>query len=521
MVTSRDVAREAGVSQATVSRVMSSPERVQATTRQHVIETMKKLGYVPNAAAQTMKTGLTNTIGVVVDDISNPFYPELLDALTEVFDSEGMRVIIWKSDGGKSQAALHAIRQGLIDGIVFTTILENSEPLHAALEIGHPIVLVNRVIEGINCDQVTSANTRGGQMVADYFLDASRSRIAYIGGPARVSTSREREAGFRSRLAERGSALDEAYVRAGSYSYASGFESMRNLLLMENPPDAVFCCNDLVAFGALDCARQNSESLAAIPWVVGYDDVQMAAWAAYGLTTVRQDTRQMAQTAAQLLIARIKDPARPIEFVEYPSTLVLRDSTPRRTKPSSIAAERPDIVETPVVLTPLSGGDAPIVLAALAVADAVYDLRRVRAEDLAAVVTLIRDDQRLHHGSTFEHVADDAYAAAFQSIDADPAQLLVAAHSPAGDVVATLQLTFIPGLSRGGGTRLQIEAVLIREDSRGAGLGSAMMSWALEEGRRRGAVLAQLTTTTSREGAERFYERLGFVPSHVGFKIML
>lgn len=495
MVTSRDVAREAGVSQATVSRVMSSPERVLASTRDHVIETMSRLGYVPNAAAQTMKTGLTNTIGVVVDDIKNPFYPELLDALTEVFDEEGMRVIIWKSDGGKSQAALHAIRQGLIDGIVFTTILEDSEPLHAALETGHPIVLVNRVIAGINCDQVTSANTRGGEMVADYFLDAGRSHVGYIGGPARVSTSREREAGFRSRMDERHSPLDETYVRAGDYSYASGFESMRDLLLMAEPPDAVFCCNDLVAFGALDCARQNSATVATIPWVVGYDDVQMAAWAAYGLTTVRQDTRQMARTAARLLIERIKDPSRPIEFVEYPSTLVIRDSTAT--------------VQKPAVLAELSVGQTP------------YELRAVGPQDLSAVVSLIRDDQRLHHGSTFEHVADDAYALAFQAIDADPAQLLVAAHSPDGDVVATLQLTFIPGLSRGGGTRLQIEAVLIREDSRGAGLGSAMMSWALEEGRRRGAVLAQLTTTTSREGAENFYRRLGFEPSHVGFKIYL
>jgi GNAT superfamily N-acetyltransferase len=202
----------------------------------------------------------------------------------------------------------------------------------------------------------------------------------------------------------------------------------------------------------------------------------------------------MAQTAAQLLIQRIKEPTRPIEFVQYPSTLVIRDSTSPK---------------------------APVVLATLSVADAVYELRAVRPEDLSGVVTLIRDDQRLHHGRTFEHVADDAYAAAFHAIDADPAQLLVAAHSPSGDVVATVQLTFIPGLSRGGGTRLQIEAVLIREGSRGVGLGSAMMSWALEEGRRRGAILAQLTTTTSRAGAERFYERLGFVPSHVGFKITL
>jgi LacI family transcriptional regulator len=471
-----------------------------------------------------MKTGLTNTVGVVVDDIKNPFYPELLDALTEVFDEQGMRVIIWKSEGGKSQAALHAIRQGLIDGIVFTTILEDSEPLHAALETGHPIVLVNRVIEGIKCDQVTSDNTRGGEQVADYFLDAGRSRIAYIGGPAKVSTSREREAGFRSRLADRNAPLDETSVRAGDYSYASGYESMRQLLRSENAPDAVFCCNDLVAFGALDCARELSSSPETTPWVVGYDNVQMAAWGAYGLSTVRQDTRLMAQTAAHLLLQRIKEPARPIEFVEYPSTLIVRSSTAehrRGVKP----VEPP---ETPIV-TP--GG--------------VFVLRRALPADAVGIARVIQDDQHEHHGTTFQNVPAEAYASAFAAIGADPAQLLIAVRSAdstvigqaispvisqvtgeitgaiTGEVVATMQLSFIPGMSRGGGTRLQIEAVLIDEEHRGQGLGTAMVNWALEEGRRRGAVLAQLTTATTREGTDQFYRRLGFEPTHVGFKISL
>jgi LacI family transcriptional regulator len=474
---------------------MSAPERVQATTRQQVLATMERLGYVPNAAAQTMKTGLTNTVGVVVDDIKNPFYPELLDVLTEAFDQQGMRVIIWKSEGGRSQAALHAIRQGLIDGIVFTTILEDSEPLHAALETGHPIVLVNRVIEGINCDQVTTDNAHGGEQVADYFLKAGRSSIAYIGGPAKVSTSREREAGFRSRLAARNAPLDESYVRAGDYSYASGYESMRDLLTMDSPPDAVFCCNDLVAFGALDCARHNASSSEATPWVVGFDDVQMASWGAYGLSTVRQDTRQMALTAAQLLIQRIKAPARPIEFVEYPSTLIIRESTAPRAPSLEVSVKTP------------SG---------------TIMLREALPADLAGIVTLVQDDQQRHHGTTFAAVPTASYERAFAAITADSEHLLIAARSGTStDVIATMQLSFIPGISRGGGTRLQIEAVLVDKDHRNSGLGTAMVTWALEEGRRRGAVLAQLTTATSREGTDRFYRRLGFEPTHVGFKIAL
>jgi GNAT superfamily N-acetyltransferase len=368
------------------------------------------------------------------------------------------------------------------------------------------------VIEGIKCDQVTSDNTRGGEQVADYFLDAGRSRIAYIGGPAKVSTSREREAGFRSRLTSRDETLDESYVRAGDYSYASGYESMRDLLGMANAPDAVFCCNDLVAFGALDCARELSASPETTPWVIGYDDVQMASWGAYGLTTVRQDTRLMAQTAAQLLIERIKNPARPLEFVEYPSTLVVRSSTAEHRQ----RVEPVGSVETQIV-TP--GG--------------AFSLRRASTDDIEGITQLIQDDQHAHHGTTFQNVPAEAYATAFAVIGADPAQLLIAVRSPesevigqvtgeiTGEVIATMQLSFIPGMSRGGGIRLQIEAVLIDEEHRGQGLGTAMLNWALEEGRRRGAVLAQLTTATTREGTDQFYRRLGFEPTHVGFKISL
>jgi GNAT superfamily N-acetyltransferase len=299
---------------------------------------------------------------------------------------------------------------------------------------------------------------------------------------------------------------------------------MRQLLGSENAPDAVFCCNDLVAFGALDCARELSSSPETTPWVVGYDDVQMASWGAYGLSTVRQDTRLMAQTAAHLLIQRIKEPARPIEFVEYPSTLIVRSSTAEHRQ----GVEPLGSVEPVEPVEPVETVETPIVTPG-----GVFVLRRALPADAVGIARLIQDDQHAHHGTTFQNVPAEAYATAFAVIGADSAQLLIAVRSPeggvigqvtgaiTGEVIATMQLSFIPGMSRGGGTRLQIEAVLIDEEHRGQGLGTAMVNWALEEGRRRGAVLAQLTTATTREGTDQFYRRLGFEPTHVGFKISL
>ncbi|TJZ86552.1 GNAT family N-acetyltransferase [Paracoccus hibiscisoli] len=145
-------------------------------------------------------------------------------------------------------------------------------------------------------------------------------------------------------------------------------------------------------------------------------------------------------------------------------------------------------------------------------------MRRARVTDLPAILALLADDPL---GAAREDPTDIArYRAAFDQIDADPAQLLAIAEV-AGRVVGTLQLTFIPGLSRGGALRGQIEAVRVARDQRGAGLGRAMMDWAIAECRDRGCALVQLTTDRARPEAHRFYDGLGFVPSHLGYKLAL
>jgi len=161
------------------------------------------------------------------------------------------------------------------------------------------------------------------------------------------------------------------------------------------------------------------------------------------------------------------------------------------------------------------------VLAEIDLGPALVTLRAARQEDLPALVSLIAADQL---GATRDGVRDAAdlaaYAAAFQAIDADPAHLLVVAEL-AGEIVGTMQLSFLPGLARRGALRAQIEAVRVAEGSQGAGLGTAMMSWAIDEARRRSCALVQLTSDKSRLDAHRFYQRLGFVASHEGMKLAL
>ncbi len=150
-----------------------------------------------------------------------------------------------------------------------------------------------------------------------------------------------------------------------------------------------------------------------------------------------------------------------------------------------------------------------------------FTLRRATAADVGAIVSLLADDELRASVESTLREARAPYDRAFEAINADPAQLLVVAVSPAGEVVATMQLTSIPGLARAGALRIQIEAVRVHSNLRGNGLGGAMISWAIAEGRRRGARLVQLTSDQSRQSAHRFYERLGFEASHVGFKLTL
>ncbi|HEX8487131.1 MAG TPA: LacI family DNA-binding transcriptional regulator, partial [Propionibacteriaceae bacterium] len=277
MVTSRDVAQLAGVSQATVSRALSSADKLSPGTIAKVQAAMDALGYVPHAGAQAMKNRRTNIIGVVVAELTNPFYSETLDELSRELGAAGYRVVMWNAGGGSHADALSAIRERAVDGVVFTTATEESAELQAAVERNSPLVLINRTVDGFECDQVTSDNVAGGRAVADHLLAHGRLRAAFLGGSPQASTSRDRSRGFLDRMAEQGHPVPEQWQLRGDFSYARSAEVTAGLLAGAEPPRAVFCANDYMAFGALDALRSAGRSTSDL-WVVGYDDVEMAAW---------------------------------------------------------------------------------------------------------------------------------------------------------------------------------------------------------------------------------------------------
>jgi LacI family transcriptional regulator len=335
-VTSHDVARLAGVSQATVSRVLRQDAKVRPETRARVLRVLAETRYEPNAAARTFRTNRSGSVGVVVARLSYQLYPVMLEAIGAQLARLGQRMIVWDSEHGGDLPAGRALRQGIIDGVILTAATPDSELLQDIVSPQAPVVLVNRTVDAYPSDQVSSDNIGGGQRVAEYLLGNGRQRIALIGGVPRASTIRDRECGFREALQRAGVDLPpHFYERSETFSHASGQEAATRLLELGTPPDAIFCVNDVLALGAIDGARALGVPVPENLWVVGYDDIELASWGAYELTTVRQPMQQMVAHAIDLLLARIARRDKPLEHKCFPNELVIRRSTGRRPFPGS------------------------------------------------------------------------------------------------------------------------------------------------------------------------------------------
>jgi LacI family transcriptional regulator len=327
-LTSKDIARAANVSQATVSRVLSGHPSVQAETRERVLTVVRQMNYRPNGMARAMRTSRTGNIGVVVSRLANPLYPEMLQILGQRLTEVGLRMMVWNTDETDEGAAASAVRESLVDGVIMMTATALSTPLYEAVMLNAPVVLIHRVVDGWPCDQVTSDNAKGAATVADYVVEAERKRIGLIEGAPLASTIRNRQTSFCNRLQELGHPLDQTFsIRVDSFSHKAGYDAASYLLDLAQPPDVLFCVNDVIALGARDAARARGVDVPGKLWIIGYDDIEMASWPAFDLTTVRQPLKQMAQEAVTLLRERIAGTKRPHTTICLPNELVIRGST--------------------------------------------------------------------------------------------------------------------------------------------------------------------------------------------------
>lgn len=326
--TSSDVARLAGVSQATVSRAFSNPSCVTGATRQRIMEAAQTLNYTPNAIARSLVSQKTNLIGVIIADITNPFYTNLMNQLSEVLVAQGKKLLLF--NGTKTtnlDETLVAAACFQVDGLVIaSSILANQLLTRAQIPKNIPIVLINARDGSSHVCTVCGDNLSSGALIADYLKGRGCLRFCYLGGPVSMSSSVQRWQGYRDRLLSLGVPGSDICGNQQEYSYDFGYSAMETLIpTFDGRRTGVFCGNDLIAMGAMDAIRAHGSLRVPEDFsLLGFDDIPQAAWHAYGLTTMHFPLDRMVQDALDYLTGEGSiGPGLHL----YPCSLVERKST--------------------------------------------------------------------------------------------------------------------------------------------------------------------------------------------------
>lgn len=306
--TQLDVARLADVSQATVSQILNpkSDLALSAETKERVASAISQLGYVPNRAAQSLRTKRTFTIACLIPDVTNPFYPAVERGILDVSNRFGYDLITYNSDGKREKELnfLRLIHEGRADGAVGVFFHVNARDLSELLKAGMPIVRLEAIARGtggLPLDNVYVDNVAAAKAATDYLIMKGHERIAVIS--CETGPHFARLCGYRQALLAKG--LEETIVHADSFLEEGGYSAMQQLLAVFPRPDAVFAVNDLLAIGALIAAREASLRVPQDIAIMGFDDIPIARLMSPALTTVAQPQRLLGARAAELLFERL------------------------------------------------------------------------------------------------------------------------------------------------------------------------------------------------------------------------
>jgi len=325
-VTSIEVAKRAGVSQSTVSRVFSeNSPNVSKKARQRVLNAAQELGYQPNIIARMMSTRQTNIVGIVMATITSPFYPYVLENFLEELQAIGRQVLLFTASASQSvDDILPLALQYQVDALIITSATLSSEMAAKSIQSGTPVILFNRSVNNPIVNAVCADNIAGGRLAADVLLDTGHEKLAFIAGIQNTSTSQDREYGFTKRLEERGYTGWQRIQ--GLYTYNSGYQATEQLLARKLLPDAIFCANDIMALGAIDAIHTAGLVVGQDVSVIGFDNIPMANWGAYQLTTISQEVNRMIQETIDLMHEKIATPDSPSRTIQVAGELIVRKS---------------------------------------------------------------------------------------------------------------------------------------------------------------------------------------------------
>ncbi|MEO5617856.1 MAG: LacI family DNA-binding transcriptional regulator [Candidatus Eisenbacteria bacterium] len=329
MTTIRDVAREAGVSIATISRLFNGSARVSDDTSKRVREVAERLGYWPNGAARSLITRRTHALGVLLPDLYGEFFSEVIRGIDLEARREGYHLVVSSShsDAGELFAALQTMR-GRIDGLIaMAPDLESPGPLEASAT-RFPTVLVNPGFESELCSCVAADNAGGARDMVRHLASLGHREIAFIAGPESNRDALLRLQGFRAARRELGLEPDARLEVRGKFTESSGYEAARQLLARVPRASAIFAANDCMAVGAMSALREAGLRVPDDMAVTGFDDIASSSYLTPRLTTVRVEASRLGQRAVQLLLAAMPGPTSgPPRHEILPASLVVRESS--------------------------------------------------------------------------------------------------------------------------------------------------------------------------------------------------
>jgi LacI family transcriptional regulator len=328
-VTLLEVARDSGVSRATASLVLRGSDLVADETRERVLASMRRLGYVYHRGAASLRTQHSQTVGLIVPDVTNPFFAEMTVGIEARLDQAQHVALLGNTAEtlDKQERLLAMMQEYRADGVLLCPVTDTSAEAIAHLRQRRlPFVLFARYVDGVDADYVGADNIRGAEVAIEHLVSLGHQRIAFVGGPANSSARRDRLQGYRNALTRHGLPLDPTLQLTSPTTRQGGHQAICALLKHPEPPTAVLCYNDVVAFGVLLGLQANGRTPGRDVAVVGFDDIAEAALWQPALTTIAVSPRQIGEEAARLLLERVSAPDSAARQVILRTKLIVRES---------------------------------------------------------------------------------------------------------------------------------------------------------------------------------------------------
>ena len=323
VISAWDVARLANVSQSTVSRVFTPGASVSEKTRERVLKAAEELNYRPNALARSLTKQKTNMVGLAMKDIQNPFYHEVLGMFSQKLRAKGYNILFLYTENEEiQQEELNHFLEYNVEGIIVTDAVISSNVVTRIYNNNIPITLFNRYDKNIPCHSVSCDNISAATEIAAYLYNSGMEDIVFITGKRNTSTNQERQYGFTEFFNSQGIQIT---TLEGDYTYEKAYHLTKNMIENGHRPQAIFGANDITAIGALDALRVKKIAVPDETVVIGFDNIKMAAWPSYMLSTWAQPIEEMVDETINLLITKKnKDP---FETIKLKGRFIHRETT--------------------------------------------------------------------------------------------------------------------------------------------------------------------------------------------------